>query len=46
MKRKGQDEDDGDKLDPLQRVESGEVGALPSNELFKTGKPPKIEVNE
>lgn len=44
MKSEGQDEDDGDKRDPMQRVESGEAGALSSNELFKTGKPPKIEV--
>jgi hypothetical protein len=44
LKRKGQDHESREMRDLRQPVEAGGSGELPSNELFKTGKPPKIEV--
>jgi hypothetical protein len=43
IKNKGQAESGGDRRDP-RRMETGDIGALPSNELLRTNMTPKIEV--
>ena len=44
MKRKGQNDSSHEMRDQRQPVDSSAGGQLPSNELIKSGTPPRIEV--